>query len=90
MDVFKNTQQQLEKAYRHREISDDAKVILAQPKELMEVAIPVRMDDGSLQVFTDYRVHYNDARGPTKGGIRYHPDVTLSEVKALAFWMTIK
>jgi len=90
MDVFKNALTQLDKAYKHIDISADAKAILAQPKEILEVAIPVRMDDGSLQVFTGYRVHYNDARGPTKGGIRYHPDVNLSEVKALAFWMTIK
>jgi len=90
MDVFGNAMRQLEKAYQFIEVSDDAKAVLGQPKELMEVAIPVRMDDGSLEVFTGYRVHYNDARGPTKGGIRYHPDVSLSEVKALAFWMTIK
>jgi glutamate dehydrogenase (NADP+) len=48
------------------------------------------MDDGSLRVFTGYRVRHDDTRGPTKGGIRYHPDVDLAEVKALAFWMTFK
>ncbi|MHC4144880.1 MAG: Glu/Leu/Phe/Val family dehydrogenase, partial [Planctomycetota bacterium] len=51
---------------------------------------PLRMDDGSLQVFTGYRVRHEDTRGPTKGGIRYHPNVSLAEVKALAFWMTFK
>jgi glutamate dehydrogenase (NADP+) len=89
-DVFSNAMQQLEDAYKFVKVSEDTKRILGQPKEIMEAAIPVRMDDGSLKVFTGYRVHYNDARGPTKGGIRYHPGVSLSEVKALAFWMTIK
>jgi glutamate dehydrogenase (NADP+) len=89
-DVFASAMRQLEEAYRYIKVSPDAKRILAQPRQVLEVAIPVRMDNGSLCVFTGYRVHYNNARGPTKGGIRYHPDVSLSEVKALAFWMTIK
>jgi glutamate dehydrogenase (NADP+) len=63
---------------------------LRHPKSVMEVAIPIRRDDGSLKVFDGYRVRYDDTRGPTKGGIRFHPDVDVSEVKALAFWMTIK
>ena len=81
---------QLEHAYKYLEVSNDAKATLAKPKRVIEVSIPVRMDNGSLKVFTGYRVQYNDARGPAKGGIRFHPDVSLSEVKALAFWMTIK
>ena len=64
--------------------------ILKQPKRILTVSVPIRMDDGSVKVFTGYRVQYNDARGPYKGGIRYHPDVTLDEVKALAAWMTWK
>ena len=60
------------------------------PKSSLQVSIPVRMDNGSLQVFQGYRVRYDDTRGPTKGGIRYHPNVTLDEVKSLAFWMTFK
>ena len=60
------------------------------PKSSLQVSIPVRMDNGSLQVFQGYRVRYDDTRGPTKGGIRYHPSVTLDEVKSLAFWMTFK
>ncbi len=64
--------------------------VLSQCKKSVEVSIPVQMDDGSTQVFTGYRVTHNIARGPSKGGIRYHPDVTLDEVKALAMWMTWK
>ena len=64
--------------------------ILSNPKRILTVSIPTRMDDGSIKVFTGYRSQHNDARGPHKGGIRYHPDVTLDEVKALSMWMTWK
>ncbi len=64
--------------------------LLRHPKAVLQVSIPVRMDDGSLRVFKGYRVRHNNHRGPTKGGIRYHPNVSLDEVKALAFWMTCK
>jgi glutamate dehydrogenase (NAD(P)+) len=64
--------------------------VLGQCKKSVEVSIPVAMDDGRTEVFTGYRVTHNSARGPSKGGIRYHPDVTLDEVKALAMWMTWK
>jgi glutamate dehydrogenase (NAD(P)+) len=64
--------------------------ILRNPRRALEVAIPVRMDDGTVEVFTGYRVHHNTSRGPSKGGLRYHPAVTLDEVKALAMWMTWK
>jgi len=64
--------------------------VLSQCKKAVEVSIPVQMDDGSIEVFLGYRVTHNIARGPSKGGIRYHPDVTLDEVKALAMWMTWK
>jgi glutamate dehydrogenase (NAD(P)+) len=64
--------------------------VLGQCKKAVEVSIPVGMDDGTTRVFTGYRVTHNIARGPSKGGIRYHPDVTLDEVKALAMWMTWK
>lgn len=90
MSVFDNAMAQLKHAYKYFDVSNDAKQMLAQERESMTVGIPVRMDDGSLKVFTGYRVHYNDALGPTKGGIRFHPNVTLDEVKALAFWMTVK
>jgi glutamate dehydrogenase (NAD(P)+) len=64
--------------------------VLSNCKKAVEVSIPTQMDDGSTSVFTGYRVTHNIARGPSKGGIRYHPDVTLDEVKALAMWMTWK
>ncbi len=64
--------------------------VLGGCKKAVEVSIPVGMDDGSTEVFKGYRVTHNVARGPSKGGIRYHPDVTLDEVKALAMWMTWK
>jgi glutamate dehydrogenase (NAD(P)+) len=64
--------------------------VLSKPKKAVEVSIPVQMDDGSIEVFTGFRVTHNIARGPSKGGIRYHPNVTLDEVKALAMWMTWK
>jgi glutamate dehydrogenase (NAD(P)+) len=64
--------------------------VLEQCKKAVVVSVPVRMDDGSIRTFEGYRVTHNIARGPSKGGIRYHPDVTLDEVKALAMWMTWK
>ena len=64
--------------------------VLGECKKAVEVSVPVGMDDGTTHVFTGYRVTHNIARGPSKGGIRYHPDVTLDEVKALAMWMTWK
>lgn len=90
MSVFENAMAQLERAYKHIKVSNDAKEVLKQPIEVIQAGIPVRMDDGTLQVFTGFRVRYNGARGPTKGGIRFHPGVTLDEVQALAFWMSIK
>jgi glutamate dehydrogenase/leucine dehydrogenase len=64
--------------------------VLAQCKKAVSVSIPTRMDDGSIVTFPGFRVTHNVARGPSKGGIRYHPDVTLDEVKSLAMWMTWK
>lgn len=64
--------------------------LLSEPRRVIEVSIPVKMDDGSLRVFKGYRSAHNDAVGPNKGGIRYHPGVNLDEVKALSVWMTFK
>ncbi|HHV79992.1 MAG TPA: Glu/Leu/Phe/Val dehydrogenase [Firmicutes bacterium] len=64
--------------------------ILKEPQRTLEVSIPVRMDDGSIKSFLGYRAQHNDALGPTKGGIRFHPNVYMDEVKALAMWMTFK
>jgi glutamate dehydrogenase (NADP+) len=77
-------------ALKYAKISEDASERLKYPKASLTVSIPVRMDDGSLRVFQGYRVRYDDTRGPTKGGIRFHPNVTLDEVQSLAFWMTFK
>lgn len=73
-------------------IQMDSEVVkkLKYPKACLEFSLPVRMDNGELTIFTAYRVHHNDARGPTKGGIRFHQDVSLEKIKTLAFWMTIK
>jgi len=72
------------------EIDQNLVNVLQECKKAVEVSVPVSMDDGRTEVFKGYRVVHNIARGPSKGGIRYHPDVTLDEVKALAMWMTWK
>jgi glutamate dehydrogenase (NAD(P)+) len=71
-------------------MKSDMRACLKMPKRSLIVAVPTRMDDGSVKVFEGFRVQHNVARGPAKGGLRYHPDVTLNEVQALAFWMTWK
>ncbi|MGD1865877.1 MAG: Glu/Leu/Phe/Val dehydrogenase [Phormidesmis sp.] len=88
--LLTDASRRLEKAAQYAPISDDATERLKFPKASLKVAIPVRMDDGSLRVFEGYRVRYDDTRGPTKGGIRFHPNVSLDEVQSLAFWMTFK
>lgn len=88
--LLADANQRLEKALQYVTIHDDAIERLKAPKASLTVSIPVRMDDGSLRVFQGYRVRYDDSRGPTKGGIRFHPNVTLDEVQSLAFWMTFK
>jgi glutamate dehydrogenase (NADP+) len=88
--LFEDARQRLRDVLEFAELPEDALAYLSQPKLLLTVNIPVRMDDGSLKIFTGYRVQYNDIRGPTKGGIRFHPEVCIDEVTSLAFWMTIK
>jgi glutamate dehydrogenase (NADP+) len=88
--LFADASQKLEKALKYSAISEDAIERLKYPKSSVNVSIPVRMDDGSLKVFQGYRVRYDDTRGPTKGGIRYYPTVSMDEVQSLAFWMTFK
>ena len=87
---FQNMLKQLKAACDKLELDPDIYEQLREPQRSVIVSVPVRMDDGSVKNFTGYRVHYNYARGPCKGGIRYHPNVTLDEVKALAAWMTWK
>ncbi|HEX5734575.1 MAG TPA: Glu/Leu/Phe/Val dehydrogenase [Blastocatellia bacterium] len=72
------------------DLDQSLRAVLMTPKRQLIVSIPVKMDNGSLSVFEGYRVQHNIARGPAKGGIRYHPDVSLDEVRALASWMTWK
>ena len=71
-------------------LEPDITELLKNHERILEVSIPVRMDDGHFKVFKGYRAQHNTARGPAKGGIRFHPAVTLDEVKALSFWMTWK
>ncbi|MFO7919044.1 MAG: Glu/Leu/Phe/Val dehydrogenase [Anaerolineae bacterium] len=82
--------EQFDKAIEYIDINPDVTQILRQPNRELTVHFPIKMDDGSTKVFTGHRVQYNDACGPYKGGIRYHPGVNLDEVKALAMWMAIK
>ena len=88
--TFTDASGRLEAAIEYAAVSDDTLERLRLPKSVLKVSIPVRMDDGSLRVFPGYRVRYDDTRGPTKGGIRFHPDVNADEVQSLAFWMTFK
>jgi glutamate dehydrogenase (NAD(P)+) len=82
--------EQLRRVAEAFDIDDNLVHVLSQCKKSIEVSIPVSLDDRQTRVFTGYRVTHNVARGPSKGGIRYHPNVTLDEIKALAMWMTWK
>jgi len=88
--LFADASQRLQQALKYTTLSEDAIESLKYAKASLSVSIPVRMDDGSLKVFQGYRVRHDDSRGAGKGGVRYHPNVTLDEVQSLAFWMTFK
>ena len=88
--LLSDASKRLKQALKHVTISEDAIARLQHPKTSLSVSIPVRMDDGRLKVFSGYRVRYDDTRGAGKGGVRYHPNVSLDEVQSLAFWMTFK
>jgi glutamate dehydrogenase (NAD(P)+) len=90
LNPFKIAQQQFERAADCLELDDSMRQILKNTKRQLVVSIPVKMDGGDVKVFEGYRVQHNIARGPAKGGIRFHPNVSLDEVKALASWMTWK
>ncbi|AKI98113.1 Glu/Leu/Phe/Val family dehydrogenase [Kosmotoga pacifica] len=90
MSLYETAVSQFNKAAKVLGIPDDYAEILRRPKRSLIVEFPVQMDDGSVRVFTGFRVQHNTARGPAKGGIRYHANTNLDEVKALAFWMTWK
>jgi len=89
-NIFDDAIKRLDRAFEFAAIDAEAVERLKHPRVIVQVAVPVRMDDGSLRIFEAYRVRHNDSRGPGKGGVRFHPDVNLHEVKALAFWMTCK
>lgn len=90
LNPFEIVQKQIDAAASLLGLPSTAVEILKHPKRVVCVSFPVKMDDGSVRVFEGYRSQHNDAIGPTKGGIRFHPDVTLDEVKALSMWMTFK
>ena len=90
LNPFKIAQRQLDEAARKLELDSGTAEALRWPMRELHLAFPVKMDDGRVQVFHGYRVQYNDARGPCKGGIRFHPDETIDTVRALAAWMTWK
>ena len=88
--AFDNALVQFNRAAKIIKLTSDQIALIREPRRIVECKLPVRMDDGSIHAFKGYRVHHNIARGPAKGGVRFHPDVSLDEVKALAFWMTFK
>src|SRR5437588_1339777 len=90
LNPFKIAQQQFDSAADYLGLDESTRQVLKNAKRQLVVSIPVRMDGGEVRVFEGYRVQHNIARGPAKGGIRFHPNVTLDEVKALASWMTWK
>jgi glutamate dehydrogenase (NAD(P)+) len=90
LNPFRIAQIQFDMAAEFLKLDPGLRQILRTPKRILEVSLPTKMDNGQVKVFTGYRVQHNVSRGPGKGGIRYHPNVTLDEVKALAMWMTWK
>ena len=87
---YENMLSVLESAARMLGLEEDDYVTIKYPERELKVSIPVKMDDGSLKVFEGYRVQHSSLRGPCKGGIRYHQDANMDEVKALAAWMSFK
>jgi len=87
---FAMAQAQFDTVADRLRLNPSVRAVLREPRRELTVHFPVELDDGTVSVFTGYRVQHNLARGPAKGGIRYHPDVTLEEIKALAMWMTWK
>lgn len=90
LNLFAITQAQLDAAAQLLELEPELHALLRVPLRELHVTLPVRMDDGRVQIFKGFRVQYNDARGPTKGGLRFHPDETIDTIRALAAWMTWK
>ncbi|GIP37499.1 glutamate dehydrogenase [Paenibacillus sp. J31TS4] len=90
LNVLTSTQVVIKEALTKLGYPDEMYDLLKEPLRMLSVRIPVKMDDGKIKVFTGYRAQHNDAVGPTKGGVRFHPDVNEDEVKALSIWMSLK
>lgn len=90
MSIFENAIAQIDSAAKKLNLPDEIISIISQPERTIEVSLPFRHDDGTFKIYHGYRVEYSSARGPYKGGLRYHPKVDFDEVKSLALWMTIK
>ncbi|WP_394584304.1 Glu/Leu/Phe/Val family dehydrogenase [Cytobacillus firmus] len=90
LNLFTSTQVVIKEALNKLGYGDEMYELLKEPLRMLTVRIPIRMDDGSIKIFTGYRSQHNDAVGPTKGGVRFHPEVNEDEVKALSMWMSLK
>ena len=90
LNPWESQEHLFDEAARHLRLPSGVVKMLREPNKEIILHIPVQMDSGEIEVFTGYRVQHSIARGPGKGGLRYHPDVTLDEVRALASWMTWK
>jgi glutamate dehydrogenase len=90
LNLFTSTQVVIQDALNKLGYDEGMFELLKEPLRMLEVRIPIKMDDGLVKVFTGYRAQHNDAVGPTKGGVRFHPQVTEDEMKALSMWMTLK
>ncbi|MGD6792668.1 Glu/Leu/Phe/Val family dehydrogenase [Metabacillus indicus] len=90
LNLFQSTQTIIKEALGKLGYSEEFYDLLKEPVRMLTVRIPIQMDDGSVKVFTGYRSQHNDAVGPTKGGVRFHPEVNEDEVKALSIWMSLK
>ncbi|MFB4472609.1 Glu/Leu/Phe/Val dehydrogenase [Oceanobacillus caeni] len=90
LDLLRSTQSIIKEAVQRLGFNDAMYELLKEPLMMVTVRIPVRMDDGSFKIFTGYRSQHNDAVGPTKGGVRFHPEVNEAEVEALSIWMSLK
>ncbi|WP_261391443.1 Glu/Leu/Phe/Val dehydrogenase [Cytobacillus firmus] len=90
LNLFTSTQVVIKEALNKLGYGDEMYELLKEPLRMLTVRIPIRMDDGSIKIYTGYRSQHNDAVGPTKGGVRFHPEVNEDEVKALSMWMSLK
>ena len=90
MNIFEMAKIPLNQAIEAMQLNPGAAAIIAVPERTLEVSIPLKMDDGTTKVFTGYRSQHSTVLGPAKGGVRYHQNVSMDEVKTLAFWMTCK